>query len=360
MAERGAEDSLWDERYRSEFDGYATCAKKLQQLLEDLLADADIDVVAIESRAKDPDSLKRKVESKREKYKRPLRDVTDLIGVRAIVYYLEDVEAVSEIIANEFEADAENSVDKLDELGSDRFGYRSVHHVVSLSDERAKLAEWGLFNGKRAEIQVRTATQHAWAAVEHKLNYKRASEAPRDLRRRLTRLSALFELADEQFSAVRKQLGEVEAQYSDDVKGGNLNLPIDKASLEAFVAESRVPREVLEQAEAAGFEVSSPDEDGYQEAFDIDLGDLALALDQLGVKTVAEFDAILRDGPSITEAIEVVGGNTFGQESLWGSPADVLTVLMLYHGKAPDDLVASIYDSETVEALRLIREGRGG
>jgi putative GTP pyrophosphokinase len=55
----------------------------------------------------------------------------------------------------------------------------------------------------RAEIQVRTALQHAWSAVHHKLEYKSSTEAPPELRRRLFRLSALFELADEQFSELR-------------------------------------------------------------------------------------------------------------------------------------------------------------
>lgn len=133
MRERvAAEGSDWHEHYRSAFNAYQVCASKLELLIEDLLTDAEIDVVAVESRAKDPDSLRRKVEGKKDRYKRPLADVTDLIGVRVIAYYLEDVEQISQIVDKEFVVDADNSVDKLDDLGTDRFGYRSVHQIVSL------------------------------------------------------------------------------------------------------------------------------------------------------------------------------------------------------------------------------------
>lgn len=350
-----ADQRQWDTRYRSEFSAYDTCAAKLATLVEDLLAEAGVDVVAVEGRAKDPDSLQRKVEGKKDAYPDPLDDVTDLIGVRVIAYYLEDVERISELIEGEFTIDEVNSTDKLEDLAPDRFGYRSVHYVVSLSDARAGLVEWRVFNDKRAEIQVRTATQHAWAAVEHKLSYKRTREAPRDLRRRLLRLGALFELADEEFSGVRRQLGEVEAQYSDEVKGGNLDLPVDKASLEAFVAENHVSQELVDRAVATtGVAIESPDRDEYEARLDVDLRDLVSVLDRLGIETIAELEATMRE-PSFSEAIAVLDGDSPLKQIEWRSPIDLLTILILHQQKAPSDLVASIYQPHTVEAFEAAR-----
>jgi putative GTP pyrophosphokinase len=247
----------------------------------------------------------------------------------------------------------------LEDLEPDRFGYRSVHFVVSLSKDRAKLTEWGVFSGKRAEIQLRTATQHAWAAVEHKLSYKRTREAPRDLRRRLLRLSALFELADEQFSGVRKQLEDVEAQYSDEVRGGNLDLPLDKASLEAFIAENAVVGGLITKARKAGIKVADSQSPEYESDRDIDLRDLLTVLDRLNISTVAELDAALRKKSSMAAAIKAVASDPEFEYVQWRSPVDLLTILILCQQKAPIDLVASIYHADTVNAFRATQGARG-
>jgi len=84
-----------------------------------------------------------------------------------------------------------------------------------MSDARRDLSEWTAFRDKRAEVQIRTATQHAWAAVDHRLTYKSNHEIPRELQRRFARLSAILELADDQFSQLRQEHDALEARYSD-------------------------------------------------------------------------------------------------------------------------------------------------
>lgn len=44
---------------------------------------------------------------------------------------------------------------------------------------------------------------HTWSAISHKLLYKKVSDVPAQLRRKLNRLSALIELADEQFDSIK-------------------------------------------------------------------------------------------------------------------------------------------------------------
>lgn len=354
MASEAADSPSWHESYRRELAAYESCTSKLELLIEDLLTEAGIDVVAVESRTKDPDSLLRKVEGKKDKYPKPLVDVMDLIGVRVITYYLEDVERIGEIIDREFVVDTENSTDKLDELEPDRFGYRSVHYIVSMLERRSGLTEWGVFGKKRAEIQLRTATQHAWAAVEHKLSYRRTREAPRDLRRRLTRLSALFEFADEQFSGVRDQLEEVEARYSDDVKGGNLDLPIDKASLDAFMFDNDVVADTIKSAEASGFVLGSAEADGYEERRDVDLRDLVSILDQVGVKKIAELDAMLNDD-AMSATIARLGSASAAHNLRWATPVDALCGLILFHTNASPELAISIYNPSIVELFEVAR-----
>lgn len=54
-------------------------------------------------------------------------------------------------------------------------------------------------DGLKVEEQLRTILMHVLAAISHKLLYKRENDAPNVLKRKLNRLSALIELADEQF-----------------------------------------------------------------------------------------------------------------------------------------------------------------
>ena len=349
------QDRAWNSQYRTDLGTYQSCAAKLESLIRDLVFGAGMDVVAIESRAKDPDSLERKVEQKRESYEEPLTDVTDLIGVRVIAYYLEDVERINEIVRQEFDVDPENSMDKMDDLEPDRFGYRSVHFVVELSKERAGLAEWAIFGGRKAEIQVRTATQHAWAAVEHKLSYKRNSEAPRKLRRKLMRLSALFELADEQFSVVKDQLEAVEARYTSDVRGGNLDLPIDTSSLEAFLDGNSLVAGIEQKFRSSGFGALSSDGEGYQERYSRDLRDLVAVLEALNIQTIAEFDRVVREASSDDEELVRIA-DVFKPIISTRSPADLLTLLVGIQKGASIEIFEGMYKEKVVEAIRRLRD----
>src|SRR2546427_6148809 len=193
----------WEDTYRRMSGGYEDFTFRLLALMENLLKDANIDIVQVDARPKSVESFSEKLRRKGERYTDPLEQMTDLVGLRVITYYLEDVSRVGDLINHEFVLDAENSVDKADAVGPDQFGYRSVHYVARLGRNRQGLAEWQPFGDSCFEVQVRTSLQHAWAAVDHKLRYKTANDVPDHLKRRLYRLSALFEFADEQFSALR-------------------------------------------------------------------------------------------------------------------------------------------------------------
>jgi len=55
------------------------------------------------------------------------------------------------------------------------------------------------------EIQVRTVLQDAWAIIDHHLIYKRESDIPTKLQRKLNGLAGLFETADNQFDNIRRE-----------------------------------------------------------------------------------------------------------------------------------------------------------
>ena len=53
------------------------------------------------------------------------------------------------------------------------------------------------------ELQVRTILQHAWAEIEHDIQYKAVSVLPVQIRRRFATLAGLIEIADREFQAIQ-------------------------------------------------------------------------------------------------------------------------------------------------------------
>lgn len=184
---------------------YSTFAAQLKDLLERLLKSDEIPVHAVEARVKDRMSLERKL-LRQDRHYSSLTEVTDLVGARVITYLADGVEHVKSLVEREFAVDVANSADKRFELAYDRVGYLSSHYVVQLRPERHALLEYRNYSGLKAEIQIRSILQHAWAEIEHDLVYKASAEVALDIQRRIFRLAGLFELADQEFVEVRDAL----------------------------------------------------------------------------------------------------------------------------------------------------------
>src|SRR5262249_19087167 len=107
-------------------------------------------------------------------------------------------------------------------IEKERFGYQSVHYLVRIRSERAELAEYQRFAGFIAEIQVRTILQHAWAEIEHDIQYKSTSAIPSEIRRRFMQLAGLLEIADREFQAIQGANQDLEHHAKDSVERGEL------------------------------------------------------------------------------------------------------------------------------------------
>jgi len=297
-------------------------------------------VIQIEARTKAIDSFTEKISRKRVKYANPLTEVTDPVGLRIITCYREDVTRVGEILKQEFQIDATNSVDKAAALDPDRFGYTSVHYVVSLSPDRRKLSEWKPYAGFRAEIQVRTALQHAWSAVNHKLDYKSPTEVPRELRRRLFRLSALFELADEQFSELRDAGARIASEYAEDVRDGQLDIPLDQSSLIAYLQDPGRRQAIARMVAASGGTILEPDDKRLAR----DRRDLLRLLNRIGVTTIAQLDSYLSTEifPTSIAGTAIFLGDGAGVE-------DALTLLIMADQRVARDIYGKVYSGDWAE-----------
>ena len=172
--------------------------EEIKYLIYKAAKNKNIKIHYISDRVKPFDSFLAKI--KRKNLNDPFNDVTDLIGLRVICLFLEDIKKIGTLLVKEFNViDVE---EKIDESDYDEFGYMASHY-------KAKLKKRSKFVGKgkdyRFEIQVRTIAQDAWASISHHLFYKKQSSLPNNLRRDFYALSGLFYVADTHFSLLRDE-----------------------------------------------------------------------------------------------------------------------------------------------------------
>jgi len=189
----------------------------------------------LEHRTKEVAHFREKINRPGKAYADPLAEATDLCGVRIISRRISDVDRVIELLRREFAIDEGNSSYRSEELGVDQFGYTSVHIVFQLDDNRAVLTEWKDFAAIKAEVQVRTVLQHAWALISHSFDYKVSTDVPRQLRRRLFRLSAIFELADSELDQIAENVENLIQSYKTDVSKGKAAIELNVDSLRAYI-----------------------------------------------------------------------------------------------------------------------------
>ena len=212
------------EEYRQAKPSCDDAAVKVKATLEKVFKKSGLIVAAIESRVKTEESLAGKLELKGSKYA-SLADITDIVGVSVITFYIDDVDKVASAVERLFKVDWENSVDKRKIHEIDSFGYMSLHYICSMDGFPY-----------RFEIQMRTVLQHAWANMNHDTGYKSGVEIPLEYRRSLSRLSGLLELADEQFSEIRADLADYRRRIQALVASGNLSeVPLDGDSFRSFL-----------------------------------------------------------------------------------------------------------------------------
>jgi len=221
------------EQFEKKRDLYNSFAKTISDLLDRLMVAKDISHHSISFRCKTRDSLERKIDVK-QAYT-DLEDITDLAGVRIITHFSSDVDLVAKMVESEFKIDRVNSIDKRAALDPDRFGYLSLHYVVSLKTAREKLQEYAAFKGLKAEIQIRSILQHTWAEIEHDIGYKSTIEVPRDTRRKFSRMAGLLELADQEFVSIREELKRYQKSMKTEVAKNPEKVMLDKVTYLDFV-----------------------------------------------------------------------------------------------------------------------------
>lgn len=271
---------------------YESFLKMMSSLIASLVENKQITINSIQSRLKDKDSLARKID-KKNKYS-TLKDITDICGIRISTFYSDDVDRISEIIEKEFDIDTVNTIDKRKSLEPDRFGYLSLHYIVSVNGDRSHLSEYQQFSDLKFEIQIRSILQNVWAEIEHDLGYKSSDGIPSNIKRDFSRLAGLLELADKEFMSIRNFLNEYQKTVEDTLNSENkLDFAIDNVSLKTFYQSQNFKDHISMLSQRLNLPVD--------EYLVLDnMGPYFRAYEYLGIHTIAEVDKLLKDAFNFT------------------------------------------------------------
>lgn len=233
----------YDEQ-KNKFNSYAL---SLKSLLNTLIRNEELSIHSLDSRVKTRKSLEGKI-TKKNKYK-SIGDITDIVGIRIITHYSDDVDKIAELVESEFIIDSENSIDKRVSIEPEKFGYLSLHYIVSLNEARTSLKEYEVYKEIKAEIQIRSILQHAWAEIEHDIGYKSATGLPNEIRRYFSRLSGLLELADDEFVKIKEKITARQQEVSNVLESGSGESNLDIVALDEFLNKSKIVSEISQLIE---------------------------------------------------------------------------------------------------------------
>lgn len=187
---------------RAQYEGFCVA---IESILRTALTEHRTHLIA--TRAKSIESFANKAAKPSQedptlpKYSAPLEQITDLAGIRIIVYDLASGPIVEAVVDSLFErVDRSDKGERLLELGT--VGYRSIHNIVKLKPDRRDLLEYRAYSSLVAEIQIRTILQHAWAEIEHDIRYKSEMQPHKELSQRFMALAGLIEIGDREFSDI--------------------------------------------------------------------------------------------------------------------------------------------------------------
>ena len=272
------------EDYREQLPTYSLLQQVVMGKMKELVKQTGIELNTMESRIKAEDSLAGKLALKGAKYQ-TINDITDIFGARIITFYNEDVDRIASMVETLFDVDWDNSIDKRKMHQFDSFGYNSLHYICKLPKTLYYNESHPELNNIAFEIQMRTALQHVWSAIQHDIGYKSNIEIPTEYHRNLSRLAGLLELADNEFSRIRTEISDYRRRMESLVQKGELEeVLLDGDTFHSYIALQ--PFDKLNRQIAA---VTKAELQNVSPAPYLQL------LRRMNMKTLADIEKLIRD-----------------------------------------------------------------
>lgn len=224
--------------YLIKIEQFKRLNKVAQITLNEAINKNKIKINSLKSRIKTWNSILSKVDRK-EDNENSFSQINDILGFRIICLFNSDLHHIHILINQNFEVLEFD--DKISE-GENLFGYMSHHYLVKLKSN----FEGPIYEGIKDlvfEVQVRTITMDAWANISHYLEYKRENDTPKELKKSLNALSALFYLADGQFEEIYQERAKITNKFRKINFESLLESEINMDSVKAYT-EKKLPRRV--------------------------------------------------------------------------------------------------------------------
>ncbi len=245
--------------YEQKKEIYLRLENHVASLLSSKMKENGIKLMELTHRLKSRESLANKI-IKKDKY-RNLTDITDVVGLRLVAFFADDVDLIASLVQEHFNMDWDNTVDKSAALSPTAFGYTSLHYVCSIPDTEEFADCHEEFKDIRFEIQIRTALQHVWAEIEHDLGYKSEFGVPTSIRREFSRIAGLLEIVDERFNYIRTDVNDYILETRDKIRNDlGTDIPVDQVSLKEYMYNNVWVQSLIEEiSNVTGIDVEHVD-----------------------------------------------------------------------------------------------------
>ena len=184
---------------------YSELGKLVFSFLKSTITECEI-LPEISYRTKELLSIVKKIKKKLREKNYSYSQLNDKLGIRIICTFQSEMEIIDNYLLKYF--DIIKVERKRDSIDAKTLDYISNHYDARINTNIRQFKKYSYLKDLVFEIQVRTLNQHVWANTAHSLSYKQEAGISPFLVRKIYRLLSLYEIADDEFSAVNKALIE--------------------------------------------------------------------------------------------------------------------------------------------------------
>ena len=131
-----------------------------------------------------------------------LEKINDLIGVRAICSYVDDIYKVTELVEKQQDIHILKTKDYIRQ--PKKSGYQSLHLILEIAIPFQEETQW-----IKLELQLRTAAMDYWANLDHQLRYKRGQKQAAVINEELQQCASVITQLDQKMLDIRKKIDKI-------------------------------------------------------------------------------------------------------------------------------------------------------
>lgn len=193
------------DKWQNDQPKFEELGKLVSSFIKSTITECEI-LPEVSHRTKELLSIVKKIKKKLREKEYSYNDLNDKLGVRIICTFNGEMQKIDEYLYKYFEI---KKVERKHELlDFNKLDYISNHYDATIKLSVKEFSKYIHLKDLVFEIQVRTLNQHAWSNTAHSLSYKQEADISPVLKRKIYRLLSLYEIADDEFSAVNKALIE--------------------------------------------------------------------------------------------------------------------------------------------------------